>query len=139
MTRGVADSNTSTSPTRLRVGRIVAGAFLLEFVLVIVLIPPAALVGMERVIPFVYPSLLVFGFLVTWWILRKVPHRSVAHGTLIGIVATAMYVLLTLANPDGISAVIEAYGVFGFIAGNGLRILGCVAGGYALQMQRTRN
>jgi hypothetical protein len=57
---------------------------------------------------------------------------------LIGIVATAMYLLLTLANPDGIGAVIEAYGVFGFISGQLLRILGCIAGGYALQVQRTR-
>lgn len=139
MTRDLADSNTRTAGSpRLRFGRILAGAFLLELVLIAVLIPPAVVVGMERVVPFVYPAVLVFGFLVTWWILRKVPHRPVAHGTLIGIVATAIYLLLNFFNPDGISSVIALYGVFGFIAGNGLRIVGCVAGGYALQMQRDR-
>jgi hypothetical protein len=57
----------------------------------------------------------------------------VLHGALTGIVATAIYVLLCLASPDGIQSVIEMYGLLGFVLGNGLRILGCMAGGYALR------
>jgi hypothetical protein len=139
VTRDLADNNTRTaSSTRLRIGRILAGGFLLEVVLFVVLIPPAVVIGMERVVPFVYPALLVFGFLVTWWILRKVPNRPVAHGTLIGIVATAIYILPNFFNPDGIGSVIAIYGLLGFILANALRVAGCIAGGYALQMQRER-
>jgi len=120
------------SSTRLRWGRIVAGAFLLEVVLIAVLIPPMQIFGLEKVIPFVSPAVFLLGFGVAWWILRKVPHRAVMHGMLIGIVATAIYLLLALANPDGISSIIAAYGPFTFIVGNGLRILGCAAGGYVV-------
>jgi len=134
MTRDVAASTPAQdSASRLRWGRIIGGAFLLELVLTIVLVPPLQIIGPEKVIPFVYPAVLIFGFLVTWWILRKARQRPVLHGTLIGIVATAIYVLLCFANPDGIQPIITMYGLFGFIAGNALRILGCGAAGYVLR------
>jgi len=131
---GNAATATATTETssRLRWGRIIGGAFLLEFVLVLALVPPLQIIG-TKVIPYVYPAVLVFGFLVTWWILRKVPQRPVLHGTLIGLVATAIYVGLCAANPDGIQSVIDMYGLFGFIAGNALRTVGCMAAGFALR------
>ena len=134
MTRDFATSNaTSGTSDRLRWGRIIGGAFLLELVLVIVLVPPLQMLGPDKVVPFVYPAVLIFGFIVTWWILRKVPQRAVLHGTLIGIVATAIYILLGLFNPDGIQSVIQMYGTLGFVLGNALRIVGCMAAGYALR------
>ena len=133
MTRDFATSHvTSDTSSRLRWGRIIGGAFLLELVLIIVLVPPLQFIG-PKMIPFVYPGVLVFGFLVTWWILRKVPQRPVLHGALIGIVATAIYVGLCLMNPDGIQSVIDLYGLFGFIAGNALRTIGCMAAGFVLR------
>lgn len=111
--------------------RILGGAFLLELVLGVVLIPPLQILGPDRVVPFVYPAVLIFGFGVTWWILRKVPDHPVTHGTLIGIVATAIYILPALLSPGGIQSLIAIYGAAGVVAGNALRILGCVAGGYA--------
>jgi hypothetical protein len=81
------------------------------------------MLGPDRVIPFVYPACLIFGFGVTWWILRKVPHRPVMHGALIGIVATAIYILLIIPSPGGLQSVVTMYGVFGFIAGNALRFV----------------
>ena len=134
MTRDFVDVDSTASKTRsVRWARILGGAFLLELVLIIVLVPPLQILGPERVIPFVSPAVVVFGFAVTWWILRKVSHRLVLHAALIGILATVIYILLCLANPDGIQSVIAMYGLFGFILGNGLRIVGCILAGYALQ------
>jgi hypothetical protein len=134
MTRNFADSNsTSVKVQPLRWGRIVTGALLLELVLIIVLVPPLQILGPEKVVPFVYAACLVLAFGVTRWILRRVSHRPIVHGALIGIVATVLYILMCLANPDGIRSVIAMYGVFGFTVGNALRIVGCVAAGYALQ------
>lgn len=134
MTRDIADVNATTQKSeRLRWGRIIAGAFLLELLLVIALVPPLQILGPEKVIPFAYPAVFTLGFVVAWWLLRKVPHRTVIHGALIGIVATIIYVLLCFTNPDGIKAIIDMYGLVGFILGNGLRVLGCTAGGYALR------
>ena len=137
MTRDLAN-NTTRSATRLRWLRILGGAVLLELVLFIALVPPLVMLGPDTVVPYVYPACLIFGFGVTWWILRKVQDRPVMHGTLIGIVATAIYILLALPSPGGIQSVITMYGVTGFIAGNALRIIGCIAGGYA-RLNRSRN
>jgi hypothetical protein len=126
------NSVATISSPRLRWGRIIGGAFLLELVLVIVLVPPLQILGPDRMIPFVYPAVLILSFGVAWWLLRKVSHNRVMHGALIGAVATAIYILLCLANPDGIRAVISMYGVFGFILANGLRIIGCALPGYVL-------
>jgi len=120
----------------MRWGRIIAGAFLLELLLIIALVPPLQLLGPERVIPFASPAVLIFGFGVAWWILRKVSHRRVLHGALIGTFATAIYLLMCLANPSGLRGVVAMYGTVMFIVGNGLRILGCVAGAYAVQVRR---
>ena len=117
-------------------GRVVAGAFLLELILIVVLVPPLQILGPEKVIPFVSPAVLIFSFGVAWWILRKAPHRRVLHGALIGILATAIYLLMCLANPGGLQGVVAMYGTVMFIVGNGLRILGCVAGSYAVGLRK---
>src|SRR6516225_5115894 len=110
----------------MRWGRIVAGAFLLEIILIVVLVPPMQILGPEKVIPFASPAALISGFGVAWWILREVPYRRILHDALIGILATAIYLLMCLANPGGLRGVVAVYGTVAFIVGNGLRILGCV-------------
>ena len=70
----------------------------------------------------------VFGYLVSWWILRKVPSAPVLHGALIGIVATAMYLGLVFAQPGGFAAAVGTYGVPLFWFSQAMRIAGCVAG-----------
>jgi len=102
-------------------------------VLIIALVPPLQILGPEKVIPFVYPAVFILGFVVAWLLLRNVLQRTVIHGALIGIIATIIYVLLCFANPEGIKAVINMYGLAGFILGNGLRVLGCTAAGYVLR------
>jgi hypothetical protein len=121
----------------MRWGRIIGGALLLELVLILVLVPPLQFLGPAKVIPFAGPVVLIVGFLVTWWILRKVPQRAVLNGALIGILATIIYILMCMANPQGISSVVAMYGTAFFIIANGLRIVGCTAGGYYLARKAT--
>jgi hypothetical protein len=134
MTRDVTSSDTTTqSSSRMRWGRILAGAFLLEFLLIVVLVPPLQILGPEKVVPFVFPVVIIFSFGVAWWMLRKAPQRAVIHATLIGAGATAIYILLCLVSPDGLRGAVAMYGPGLFVAGNGLRIVACAAGGYVLQ------
>ena len=87
-------------------------------------------------VPFAGPVVFVFGFIVAWWLLRKVSHRTVLHGALIGILATVIYLLMCLPSPGGLPAVIAMYGPTFFVVGNGLRIVGCIAGAYALRYRK---
>src|SRR6185295_4324278 len=114
----------------MRVGRIIVGGFLLELLLILVLVPPLQLIGPDRVIPWIGPAVAILSFGFAWWFLHKVSYRPVLHGALIGILATAIYILLCFANPDGIGAVVAMYGLFGFIVGNALRISECMVVGY---------
>jgi hypothetical protein len=136
MTDSAMNSASPSGSFRLRWGRIVVGAILLELVLIVVLVPPLQILGPEKVIPFVSPALFVLSFGVAWWILRKTPQRRVLHGALIGVLATAIYLLLCLASPEGLSSVVAMYGATLFVIGNGLRILGCMAGAYALERRK---
>ena len=70
----------------------------------------------------------MFGYLVCWWILRKVASAPMLHGALIGIVATAMYLGLVFAQPGGFAAAVGTYGVPLFWFSQAMRIAGCVAG-----------
>src|SRR6266446_6702268 len=116
---------------KIQWGRIVAGAFLLEIALIVLFIPISLWTGMPPLIPFVPIGCLVLGFLFGWWTVRKVRSRPVLHATLVGILATLIYLALCLLNPGGLSAVVAAYGPFLFVLANLLRIVGCVTGGLA--------
>ncbi|HET9218689.1 MAG TPA: hypothetical protein VFR18_17020 [Terriglobia bacterium] len=118
-------------PNRLQWGRIIIGALLVEIALIIVFIPLLAVADIQTLIPFVVPAVFVFGFAITWWLVRKVRGQHVLHGILIGIIATLLYLLLCMAQPDGISSVVAMYGTSVFILANLLRILGCAAGAFA--------
>lgn len=107
--------------------RVVLGALLLEVVLVVALVP-LSFVNMTLFLTAVPIGAFVFGYLVSWWILRKVPSAPLLHGALIGIVATAMYLGLVFAQPGGFSSAVGTYGVPLFWFSQTLRIAGCVAG-----------
>jgi hypothetical protein len=111
--------------------RIIGGAFLLEFVLFLTLVPMLLYVDVSVAVPLVAAGCFVFGFAVTRWILRKVPGRQVFHGTLIGVVATVIYFLLVIPQPGGLASVVSIYGPFWLTTANVARILGCAAGGLA--------
>lgn len=123
--------------TKIRWGRIVAGAFLLELALIIAFVPLMSVMGLPRLIPFIVAGCFVFGFACGWWVARKLRGRQVFHATAAGILATAIYLGLGVLNPEGgLRAVVEGYGPVTFALANLMRILGCTAGGYANRARR---
>lgn len=121
----------SEASTKLRWGWIVLGAILLEVALIVLFIPMLRFTDISKIAPFAGVGTFGLGFLISWWIVRKVPGRRVLHATLIGVLATVIYVGLCMTSPDGIASVVAMYGPFLFFFGNGLRIVGCAAGGFA--------
>jgi hypothetical protein len=123
---------TMQDSSKLRWGWVVAGAVILEVALIILFIPILRFVEISRIAPFAGIGTFGLGFLVSRWVVRKVPGRRLLHGVLIGILATIIYVGLCMTNPDGgIAAVIAMYGPVLFVVGNGLRIVGTTAGAWA--------
>jgi hypothetical protein len=113
--------------------RVVLGAVLLEIVLFTVLVP-IGFVSTTAFLVSVPIGCFVFGYLVTRWLLRTLSSGFLLHGTLVGIVATAMYFGLVFMQPDGLSSAIAVYGVPLFWFSQAMRIAGCVTG--ALRDQR---
>jgi hypothetical protein len=113
--------------------RIVLGALLLEIVLFTVLVP----IGYVSTTVFLIAvpiGCFVVGYLVTRWLLRTLLSGLLLHGTLVGVVAPAMYFGLVFMQPDGLSSAIAVYGVPLFWFSQAMRIAGCVTG--ALHNQR---
>jgi hypothetical protein len=116
--------------------RIVLGALLLEVILAVVLIP-ISFVNETLFFTLVPIGAFGFGYLVTRWLLRRLTAGWLLHGALVGVVATVMYVGLTLLAPGGYSAVVDSYGAPLFYLSNVLRIGGCLAGGLHAQRRAT--
>jgi hypothetical protein len=107
--------------------RVVLGALLLEIVLFAVLVP----IGFASTTLFLVAvpiGCFVFGYLVTRWLLRTLSSGLLLHGTLVGIVATAIYFGLVFMQPDGLSSAIAVYGAPLFWFSQAMRIAGCVTG-----------
>ena len=113
--------------------RVVLGALVLEIVLFAVLVPISFVSTMVFLVA-VPIGCFVFGYLVTRWLLRTLSSGMLLHGTLVGVVATAMYFGLVFMQPDGLSSAIAIYGVPLFWFSQAMRIAGCVTG--ALHDQR---
>src|SRR5262245_24547986 len=118
--------------------RALVAAFLLELVLVALTIPVVALFGMEAFIPFVPAVCAAVGFPFGWWAARKMQSGFVLQGTLVGIVATLIYFGIILATQGSIRPAVELYGPFLFVLANAAKILGCIAGAFALGRRRLR-
>jgi hypothetical protein len=115
--------------THIRWLRVVVAAFLVEVGLVVTGIPPLLVFG-DIVLTTVVPVLcVVVPFVVAWLATRKLSDARVLHGVLIGIVATAMYFVLVVAQ-GSIAEAAAAYGLPLFICVNALRIVSAAAGGY---------
>ena len=118
------------NPAKLRWGWIIAGAVLLEVALIILFVPMLMYTDVSTIAPYAGIGTFVLGFLISGWIVRKVPGRRLLHGALIGILATIIYVGLCMTNPGGIESVVRMYGTVLFVVGNGLRIVGSTAGAW---------
>ena len=122
--------------------RVVAGAVLLEFALVAVLLPIGAIFGTPPglgsnetqnaavFLTAVPVACFVLGYLAARIVVRKASGRFLVHGLLVGIVATTFYLVMSSLNPQGgLAAVIAGYGAIHFWGTQILRIAGCALGG----------
>ena len=107
--------------------RVVLGALLLEIILFAVLVP-IGFVSATVFLAAVPIGCFLFGYLVTRWLLRTLSSGFLLHGTLVGVVATAMYFGLVFMQPDGLASAIAVYGVPLFWFSQAMRIAGCVTG-----------
>ena len=114
---------------RLRWGRILLAAFFTELGIFAIFIPVLVKYGEGPAQYTVPPLALVMTFLFSAWAGKRVGSRFVLHGSLIGIVATLMYVALTLGQPEP----------FIYIVAHGLKIVGGAAGGRFAEKQRQAN
>jgi Kef-type K+ transport system membrane component KefB len=141
MINTTAISQTDAADRRIRWGRIVIGAVLLEAVLVALAVPLLPLVDSPLSGGAADPSkdFTVFflvvsaaacavGALAGWWVARPLSARFVLHGTATGLVATAIYLGICSIPPGTIPKAVAAYGAFWFLVANGLRIIGAVLG-----------
>ena len=106
--------------TSLRWGRIIAGGFLVELGIIVVFVP-VVVWGTEQAsqitaVAACFPMAVLF----SWWAARKAPSQHIVHGFLVGLVATVMYLLLTIGQ--------ELPGIY--MLGHVFKILGGVAGGW---------
>ena len=121
--------------------RILLGAVLLETLLLAVTIPIGEIFGS----PFAFnvgsrardshvffaavPLACVgLGYVVGRWVTRHVARHRLAHGILLGAVATGLYFSLIALRPGGVLLVIEEYGPLWFAVAQSFRIVGCVVG-----------
>ena len=133
---------------RIRWGRIVVGAVLLEAILLVMAAPLMANVANPFVatggasgdftIFFVSVAVACFvvGALCGAWVARPLSSQFALHGTLTGIVATAIYLAMCSIPPTTVATVFAAYGPFWFLGANGLRILGSALGAAYLGRRR---
>jgi hypothetical protein len=126
---------------RIRWGRIVIGAVLLEVALVAAAVPLLSLVDNPFIVGapgaprdftnfFVLVTVACFalGAFSGWWVARPIPSRFALHGALTGAAATAIYLTICSIPPNTAAAVVAAYGPFWFLLANGARISGAVLG-----------
>ena len=140
MNATVHSGHTTTAP-RIRWGRIVIGALLIEAILIALTLPMLTLMDnplatgtpgrsgdFTGFFAAVAAECFAAGALAGWWVARPLPSGFVLHGALSGIAATAIYLGLVSIPPNTIAAVVASYGPFWFFTANGLRIAGCALG-----------
>jgi hypothetical protein len=116
---------------KIRWIRVLVAAFLLEVVLVVITLAISLFIEVQEILPFVPAVVFVVGFPFGMWVVRKPVSGVVLHGTLVGVVATLIYLGLILGQFGSLRPAIDAYGPVSFFLANALKILGCIAGSYA--------
>ena len=107
--------------------RVVIAAFVIEFVLIVTLVPIGQVFGLRVFLITVPIGVFVGTFLLTAWFCRRIQSRLALHGLLVGLVATIIYLGLVIGSGQ-MSEALATYGPVLFVVGNGLRILAAVLG-----------
>jgi hypothetical protein len=122
--------------------RVLLGGFLIEVVLGVVLIGGFAAAGVDLADDISALSAVIIGvgcfagaFTVVLVMGRGIASRLVLHGFLMGLVATILYVGLTVGSGQ-LPAALAAYGAATFVIVNAARIAGAVLGGVVCERGR---
>jgi putative membrane protein (TIGR04086 family) len=115
-----------SSLARIHWVRVLIGGFLAEASVFAVVVPVFLLFGQHALPYAALPASLVNCFLFALWVGRRVDSRLVLHGTLVGVVATLLYVGLTLGRPEPSV----------YLVAHVLKILGGAAGGFFVERRR---
>ncbi len=111
---------------RIKWVRALAGGFLAELSVFVVVIPILLLWGQHPILYVAPVASLAACFLFAIWVGRKVDSQFVLHGILVGVVATLLYVGLTRGQPEPMA----------YIFAHILKILGGAAGGFVAAGRR---
>jgi putative membrane protein (TIGR04086 family) len=103
----------------IRWGWVLLGGLLAELVIFAIVIPLSFLAGRETLQYSAPAASFVATFVFGLWVAGKTPQRPVLHGILIGIVATLIYVGISLGRPEPIA----------YVVAHVLKVLGGAAGG----------
>ena len=107
--------------------RVLIGGFLAEVLVIALVIPISLLFGQHALLYAAPPASLLACFLLALWVARHIDSRFILHGALVGVVATLLYVALTLARPEPLA----------YLLAHALKILGGAAGGLVAQRRLT--
>jgi hypothetical protein len=99
--------------------RILLGGFLAEVAVFAAVIPVFRIAGQHALLFAAPVASLVMCFLFALWMTRGLQSGFVAHGALVGVVATLLYVGITQGHPEPIA----------YYLAHALKILGGAAGG----------
>jgi putative membrane protein (TIGR04086 family) len=116
----------------MRWGRAIAGGFLAEAMLIVVVVP-GAVAGSEAIVTWsAVIAAPVVTFLAALWVSRRLESQFVLHGTITGLAAMLIYLIPILAG--GIAQPIVYW------VAHGLKVAGGAAGGmFAARRMTTVN
>lgn len=106
--------------------RVLIGGFLAEVLVIALVIPISLLFGQHALLYAAPAASLLACFLLALWVARGVDSGFILHGILVGVVATLLYIALTLARPEPLP----------YLLAHALKILGGAAGGLVAQRRR---
>jgi hypothetical protein len=111
----------------IRWGWVFLGGFLAEPAIFVVVIPLSLSVGQQSLLysapPASFAAALAFGL----WIARRAQRQPILLGTLVGIAAMLIYIVISFGRPEPIEYVIA----------HGLKVAGGAAGGFLASRQRS--
>jgi hypothetical protein len=85
----------TSAVSKLRWGRIVIGAILMEVALIAVAVPLNLLGALDLLLYIVAPACLIAAFVFGLWTARGATSNFILHGALVGVLASLIYIALT--------------------------------------------
>jgi putative membrane protein (TIGR04086 family) len=114
------------SSTTIRWGRILLGGLLAEVALIVAIVPLGLRLGDNFLHYTAPPGSFVMCFVGALWVCRRIESHFILQGTLVGVVAALIYVVLTRAQPEP----------FAYLVAHALKLLGGACGGFVAQRRR---